>query len=324
MQLTRSMTSRAMFQIVVCGLLASSGCEPRPAPTERVPPPPKVEVAPTQAEAPSLHGASDWCGGHGLPESKCTQCNPELIPKFQASGDWCAEHEFPESVCPMCNPQTPPGTAVASDWCVEHALPESKCSKCNPSLVAELRAAGDFCQTHGFPESACPTCNPQTPPPGVEQAAIEARVVRFQSPDIERSAGIETVAATRGQTAAAVACTARIAFDADKLADVRAIVPGVVRRVRVELGATVEEGAPLFELESTRVGEIQGALATARGRVRTAKANLERKRELRASGIAAARQVEVAAQELATAKAEARTAEATLRMTGAARSKPSG
>lgn len=269
------------------------------------------------------HGVADWCGGHGLPESMCTQCNPELIAKFQASGDWCAAHEFPESVCPLCNPQQPPGQATG-DWCVEHALPESKCSKCNPSLIAELRAVGDYCETHGFPESVCPTCNPQEPSPGVEEAAIEARVVRFRSPDIERSVGIETVAAVHGQTGATVECTARIAFDADKLADVRAIVPGIVRRVRVELGAAVEEGAPLFELESTRVGEIQGALEAARGRVRTAKTNLERQRELQASGIAATRQVEVAVQELATAKAEARTAEATLRMAGAVQSKPSG
>lgn len=269
---------------------------------------------------------ADWCAGHGLPESMCTKCNPELIPQFQAAGDWCEEHGFPESACPICNPRTAPGGASQplADWCVEHGLPESKCTKCNPSLVAQFRAAGDFCEEHDFPESVCPACSPQEPPAGAEQAAIEARVVRFRSPDIERSAGIQTAAAERGQAAAAVECTARIAFDADKVADIRAIVPGIVRRVRVGLGARVERGAPLFELESTRVGEIQGALQTARERVRTAQANLARQRELRADDIASARQVEVAEQELASAQAEARTAEATLRMAGAVQSTPSG
>lgn len=269
---------------------------------------------------------ADWCAGHGLPESRCTKCNPELIPQFQAAGDWCQEHGFPESVCPVCNPQPAPGgaSATAADWCVEHALPESQCTKCNPSLVAAFRAAGDFCNEHGFPESVCPVCNPQEPPAGAEQAAIEARVVRFRSPDIERLAGIQTVAAERSHASQAVECTARIAFDADKVADIRAIVPGIVRRVRAKLGDQVARGAPLFELESTRVGEIQGALQTARERVRTAQANLARQRELRASDIASARQVEVAEQELATAQAEARTAEATLRMAGAAQSTPSG
>lgn len=269
--------------------------------------------------------AADWCAGHALPESKCTKCHPELVPQFQAVGDWCEEHGFPESVCPVCNPLPRPGEAsAAADWCVEHALPESKCTKCDPSLVAGFRAAGDFCEEHGFPESMCPICNPQEPPAGAEQAAIEARVVRFRSADIERSAGIETVAAESSRASQAVECTARIAFDADKMADIRAIMPGIVRRVRVELGAQVAQGAPLFDLESTRVGEIQGALQAARKRVRTARANLGRQRELRASDIASVRQVEVAEQELATAQAEARTAEAILRMAGAAQSTPSG
>ncbi len=266
---------------------------------------------------------------HGLPPALCTKCNPSLAAVFQTKGDWCAEHGFPESFCPIRNPDAPipdvgEAPAAVADWCGGHGLPESKCTKCNPALVAQFRAAGDFCEEHGFPESVCPVCNPQEPPAGAEQAAIEARIVRFRSPNIERSAGIHAAAADRSQASAAVECTARIAFDADKLADIRAIVPGIVRRVRAELGARVDRGSPLFELESTRVGEIQGALQTARERVRTAQANLARQRELRADDIASARQVEVAEQELASAQAEARTAEATLRMAGAAQSTPSG
>lgn len=268
---------------------------------------------------------ADWCGGHGLPESKCTKCNLSLIPQFQAAGDWCAEHGFPESVCPVCNPQQPSTSGhVTADWCVEHALPESACTMCNPRLIPQFQAAGDWCAEHGFPESVCPVCNPQQPPAGAEQAAIEARVIRLRSPDIEGAAGIRTVTATRSSASATIECTARITFDNDRVADIRAIVPGIIRRVRAELGATIERGAPLFDLESTRVGEIQGALQTARERMRTAQANLTRQQELRASDIASARQVEVAAQELASAQAEARTAEATLRMAGASKGAPSG
>jgi cobalt-zinc-cadmium efflux system membrane fusion protein len=80
----------------------------------------------------------------------------------------------------------------------------------------------------------------------------------------------------------------------------------------------------LFELESTRVGEIQASLEATRERVRTARSNLARQVELRESDVASARQVEVAAQELATAEAEARSAQATLRMAGAAQTGPSG
>jgi hypothetical protein len=34
----------------------------------------------------------------------CTRCNVELVAAFKASGDWCAEHGLPESQCLACNP----------------------------------------------------------------------------------------------------------------------------------------------------------------------------------------------------------------------------
>ncbi len=268
---------------------------------------------------------ADWCGGHGLPESKCTKCNPSLVEQFKASGDWCEEHGFPESVCPVCNPQAPPTSAAAADWCVEHGLPESKCTKCNPALVAEYKAAGDYCNEHGFPESVCPVCNPMKPPEGAEQAALEARTVRFKSPDIEAAAGITTVAVQRVEAAtSSVECTARLAFHGDRVAEVHAVVPGIVRKVRVELGERVEVGADLFELESIHVGEIQAELQTAREGVRVAKANLVRKRELLAGEITSRRQVDLAEQEVITAQAHAKAAKAGLQLVGAARVSASG
>lgn len=47
----------------------------------------------------------DWCGGHQVPESLCTRCNPELASAFKATGDWCKEHDLPESQCLKCNPE---------------------------------------------------------------------------------------------------------------------------------------------------------------------------------------------------------------------------
>jgi len=268
---------------------------------------------------------ADWCGGHGLPESKCTKCNPSLVEKFKAAGDWCEEHGFPESVCPVCNPQKPPTSAAAVDWCIEHRLPESKCTKCNPSLVEQYRAAGDYCNEHGFPESVCPVCNPVKPPEGAEQAALEARTVRFKSPDIETAAGIATVPVRRVEAAASsIECTARLAFHGDRVAEIHAVVPGIVRKVRVELGDRVEAGGDLFELESIHVGEIQAELQTAREGIRTAKANLERRRELLKDGLTSGRQVELAEQELVTAQAHANAAQAGLRLVGAARVSSSG
>lgn len=226
--------------------------------------------------------------------------------------------------------RAPARPAVDLDGRGPHGLPVAVCPKCNPALVAVFQAKGDWCSAHGLPESLCPTCNPDATLPSVEagpttgEASVETRIVRLDRPEIERVAGIEVHIAGPAQGAAGVECTARIAFDADRVADVRALVPGIVRRVHAQLGAQVARGASLFTLESTRVSEIQGALETAKERVKAAEANLDRQRGLRDSDIASARQVEVAERELASARATARSSQATLRMAGAAASAPSG
>ncbi|MHC5035244.1 MAG: efflux RND transporter periplasmic adaptor subunit, partial [Planctomycetota bacterium] len=118
---------------------------------------------------------TDWCKGHGVPESACTRCNPELIAGFKARGDWCAGHNLPESQCVACNP---PGakkgsgcgggaggdsqaSQPAADWCKGHGVPESACTRCNPKLIAGFKARGDWCAGHNLPESQCVACNPQ-------------------------------------------------------------------------------------------------------------------------------------------------------------------
>jgi thiol-disulfide isomerase/thioredoxin len=34
----------------------------------------------------------------------CTRCNPELVSRFKAVKDWCGEHGVPESQCFECHP----------------------------------------------------------------------------------------------------------------------------------------------------------------------------------------------------------------------------
>lgn len=104
----------SVVAIVAATALLFHGCT---APTES----PAVSSAETHedggiAQADSRVGdPNDWCKGHGLPESKCTICNPELKAGFQESGDWCGAHGLPESVCPKCNPMTrPPNVAAPS------------------------------------------------------------------------------------------------------------------------------------------------------------------------------------------------------------------
>ena len=214
---------------------------------------------------------------------------------------------------------------AAVDWCLEHGLPESACTLCNPELEPRFRAVGDWCAEHAFPESVCPFCNPQPAPAGaVGDAAIEKRIVRLATDELEGIAGLRTVVARHADGAESVECPVRLAFDANRIAETRSVVPGIVRKVSVTLGATVAAGDPLFELESTRISEVQANLQAARERIRTAEANLQRQRGLRESAIASARQVEVARQELAAARSAAREAESVLALAGADASEPTG
>ncbi len=344
----------ALMGAALMMMACQSGAPPEQL-AEPTPPPPAV--------APQVADPADWCGGHGLPESMCTKCNPELLEGFQASGDWCAEHELPESVCPVCNPMLPPGSAVHDDhdrddhdrddhddhghadghvepvdsaglgrigdpidWCAEHGLPESMCTLCNPELTAGFQASGDWCAEHALPESVCPLCNPMEPPPGVAAPGPIApgTRVRFSSPAIEQAAGIETVAATHRDMGVGVEATARIAFDQNALAEVRSPVSGIVQAVAVDLGDTVAVGDTLFTLESARVGDLQARRSAVRERVTTADANLARQEELLAGSVASRRQVEVAREEMEAARAELRAIEQSLRISGASRSGRSG
>jgi thiol-disulfide isomerase/thioredoxin len=41
---------------------------------------------------------------HEVPKEVCTRCNPALVPKFKAAKDWCELHGVPESQCFDCHP----------------------------------------------------------------------------------------------------------------------------------------------------------------------------------------------------------------------------
>ncbi len=97
---------RSAPMIVLIATVCACGSEksaalPKPSANEAIKSPIKADPA-------------DWCKGHGVPESKCTKCNPELIGQFQKAGDWCAEHGFPESVCPVCKPSTEPAARTSA------------------------------------------------------------------------------------------------------------------------------------------------------------------------------------------------------------------
>ena len=214
-------------------------------------------------------------------------------------------------------------TTTTTETC-EHGLTATLCTRCHPNLVAVFQASGDWCAEHQFPQSLCPVCASSGDAPLPEHAAIEGQTVRLGSPDLEVAAGIATERVTLADGSTGIECTARITFDQDRLADVRAIVPGVVSQVRAALGATVSRGTPLFQLESAEVGRLQGVQVAAQSRLRAAQADLERQRQLHADDIASSGQLELADLEFGSASAEANAPSAMVRVVGASRASPTG
>lgn len=265
-----------------------------------------------------LAAPSDWCGGHGVPESMCTVCNPALADHFQREGDWCQEHGFPESVCPECNPMQPPADsgepaqASASDWCSEHGVPESMCTQCNPGLAAGYRESGDWCGEHEFPESVCPVCNPVTPPAGASgpQTRVQLSETAFQTSGIR----LERVSSHR-VSSGGVRVPAEIQFDPDRLAHVSPLVDGQMVSA-VMIGDRVEAGDELATFRSVELGQARAELSRATAVRETAQANLERQQRLRNEGINSERSLLEAQQAFDEADAAHDAARSRLRVFG--------
>lgn len=320
------------YLFILC--LAASGCDSK-SETDST----QTNEAANLATRPAAASPKDWCTEHALPESMCTKCHPELVDRYKEAGDWCGEHGYPESVCPQCHPMQSPHDDAAQaaahgpdngQWCAGHGVPESHCTKCHPELIPKFKEAGDWCDEHGFPESVCPTCNPQAPP-GVKAGGVApiegiepgTKIILRQDKH-EKAVGIEVTAARKATVGMGIRAPARVEFNQNHLADVRAPVPGIVHQVKVDFGETVKKGAPLFVLESAQVGGTQAKIQAANQDIATARANLERQEKLRETGLAAERQVEVARRDLQSAKSNLGTLKNALRLAGASGAGKSG
>jgi membrane fusion protein, heavy metal efflux system len=230
----------------------------------------------------------------------------------------CQDAERPASAARKNAASTSP---VEGAMC-EHGVLEAVCTKCNPKLAAVFQAKGDWCAEHGFPESFCPICHPERggkPAADVagDGAPADGTKVRFKSKEAAKLAGIEAVPAEARAGGARLEAAATIAYDAARHAEVNARANGVVRRIDVDVGASVEEGAALAVIESAAVGADRSRVRAAASRVKVAEAAYRRTSSLHDSGIAPEKDVQDANQVLDEARAELAAARGALGMVGA-------
>lgn len=213
--------------------------------------------------------------------------------------------------------RTTTAAAKVGDWCAGHNVPESACTICNPELIDRFVAAGDWCAEHQLPESVCPLCGQGVAEPTQSAASVQPGTrVRLARPDLENSVGIRTEPAAGASVPKEIECTARITFDRNRLAEVRAPVAGVVREVLVDLGEYVVDNQAILVLESPDVARLQGELRAARERSKVARFDQDRQAELHRLGIVSVRRLDLASEHLEAAEADAAAARAALSVAG--------
>lgn len=224
---------------------------------------------------------------------------------------------------PAPAPTKPAAAAVEGAICKEHGVLEAVCTKCNPALIAVFKAKGDWCEEHGFAESFCPVCHPERGgAPLVDvgssgEGPADGTKVQLGAKETARLIGLRFDKAVERATTRDVLATARVVYDATRVAQVNPRMPGVVRSIRVDVGATVKVGAPLAVIESAGVGAEQARLQAARMRLEVADANHKRMEALVVEGISSERDLLTARREREEARADVRSAQASLGMVGA-------
>lgn len=280
----RGLVARAWLVLLACALGAVSCAKKAP---ER-PAAPAAAPAQTFKGGPAAH-PNDWCGGHGVPESECTRCNPSLVPQFQARHDWCGEHGVPESQCAACHPELA-RQGVA------------------PPRPQEGRPPGEAPAPRGERGSAAGDAGAASLRPGT--------TVRLARAVVAERVGIETVAAEARALSDELVAPVRLEFDPARLARISARVPGVVRGVVVDLGARVRAGDLLLTLDSAAAAATRADLVSAVARLSGAERALRRAREVRVAGVGSQADIEAAETAVAAARAELTALRAASALTG--------
>lgn len=205
----------------------------------------------------------------------------------------------------------------AADFCAEHGVAEAVCTKCNPKLATIFQGNGDWCAEHGFPESFCRTCHPErggrpAADLTVDEAPMSGTTVQLRTPQAVAAAGIESQPASPASDAGNLEVPATITYDASRHAEINPRLSGVVRKVHVETGTSVVEGAPLVTIESAELAAELSRLSSARSRLKLAEATRARTESLLETGMGAKREVLEAERDVEEASADIAAATAAL------------
>lgn len=218
-----------------------------------------------------------WCDEHGVPESQCVECNPDLYPGGPDHG-WCPEHGVHN--CPLHHPDVAQlkETPVVS---------ESDLQRAARALALRDRSANN---------AACKSYTKR---------------IQFASVESVQQAGVDVELVQRQPISEWVSGNGEITYDATRLASLSSRVPGTAWRILKNIGDRVREGDVLAVVDAMEVGRTKSDLVKALVAEELARQNHERLKGL-PSGVVAGKQNLEAEAALAQATAEVLSAEQAL------------
>jgi membrane fusion protein, heavy metal efflux system len=218
----------------------------------------------------------DWCEEHGVPESQCVECHPDLLPRGKDYG-WCKEHGVAN--CPLCHPEVAQlkQTPVVADADRQRAV---------RALVAAPR-----------PESN-PVCKNYR------------RRIQFASLEAVKKAGVDVGLVDRQPIVESVAANGEITYDQTRFASLSPRLPGTVWYVEKNVGDRVRAGDVLALVDAAEVGRAKTELIQTLAQEELSRNALNRLESL--TEVVPARQVQEAQAAFVQARARLRSAQQAL------------
>jgi cobalt-zinc-cadmium efflux system membrane fusion protein len=166
---------------------------------------------------------NEWCDAHGVPESQCVECNPDLLPRRQDYG-WCKVHGV-------------------HDCLFEH--PEvAQLRKIPPVTAVDLERARRALAVLPRPENG-------------SRCKLYNRRLQFASHEAAEKAGIDVKAAGRAPVVESVPANGEVTYDQTRVARLSARVPGSVWWVPKVVGDEVKRGEILALVDAAEVGKAK-------------------------------------------------------------------
>lgn len=175
----------------------------------------------------------NWCPEHSVPEQKCIECIPTLLPGMTDYG-WCKDHGVHQ--CPHCHP----------DVAQLKSIPPTSPIQNSHILLA-------LATKHRQPNNL--------------GCSLYQSRVQFANIEAVRKAGIDVEPAEVGNITESISANGELTYDETRVAHISTRADGIAWQVTGNVGDQVSQGQLLALVDSADVGEAKAALLDAMAQV---------------------------------------------------------